>query len=76
MHTHTHPAVNAKNFFALLERGDAVLLFPGGARETYHRKGYEWIIILRYVLGYTFIYMYVYICVCIMYIHTTTLYIH
>lgn len=31
--------VSARNFYALLQNGDAVLLFPGGARETYHKKG-------------------------------------
>ena len=31
--------VSPANFYALLEAGEAVLLFPGGARETYHRKG-------------------------------------
>ncbi len=34
-----HPPVTPRNFYALLEAGEAVLLFPGGARETYHRKG-------------------------------------
>jgi len=34
--------VSPANFYALLEAGEAVLLFPGGARETYHRKGWVW----------------------------------
>ncbi|KAM3567635.1 hypothetical protein VYU27_010224, partial [Nannochloropsis oceanica] len=34
--------VSPANFYALLEAGEAVLLFPGGARETYHRKGEDY----------------------------------
>ena len=34
--------VGGRNFFTLLRNGEAVLLFPGGAREAYKRKGEQY----------------------------------
>ena len=34
--------VSARNFFKLMSQGEAVLLFPGGAREAYKRRGEDY----------------------------------
>eukprot|EP00887_Chlorella_sp_A99_P005096 scaffold25.g5096.t1 len=34
--------VSGKNFFQLMRNGEAVLLFPGGVREAYKRRGEEY----------------------------------
>lgn len=34
--------VSGRNFFKLMQQGEAVLLFPGGAREAYKRRGEQY----------------------------------
>ena len=34
--------VSGRNFFKLMSQGEAVLLFPGGAREAYKRRGEDY----------------------------------
>ena len=34
--------VSGRNFIRLLQNGEAVLLFPGGVREAYRRRGEEY----------------------------------
>ena len=39
---HTYKQVTPKNFYRLLQTGQAGLLFPGGVREVFHGKGEDY----------------------------------